>query len=610
MNRKHLSTLATIFTISILGAAAGAAQVTWNGGGADSNWTTGLNWGGAVPATTDNVIFMNTATPVARRTVNTVADQTVNSVMFWDPTDSTSNSWQPIIGTSVNSHKLTITTGNITTYGAPQGYNGRGTIEDSIVLPTGVSGTWAATGVRLQTDGSIYGDSTNTITLTTGTTGKSWYLNGNSTSTYTGNFIIKSGDSNVGAGGFGSAAKITYDLISGGQNRIAVANPAVPVTITSEIYTTPASAGSMVWLTGGTVRLSGALTGKTSITYNGSGTGTMYIGDSSLGSQPVNTNTGGISTQYGTMIIDKTSSLPASATVGFSVGGNSTTSLTKLLWNVADTVNNPITIYSMYAPTLLTYTATLGSQHTSGTLTLADNVTLGYSNGTINLTAATGGLVDITGLIKPNTGVTNAGIIKVGSGIVKLSKATGNTYNGGTTVTAGTLLVNNTTGSGTGTGAVAVQTGATLGGSGFITGNVTSTGGILAPGNSPGTLTVGGLVLDGASVLSYELDATDQTVGSNINDLIEVNGNLTLDGTFNLASIIGGSQLLAGSYRLINYTGSLTDNTLDLGTGLPLGYTYTIDTATNGEVNLVIIPEPATLGLLALGGLLMLPRRR
>lgn len=613
MNRKHLSTLAAIFTLSILAATAGAAQVTWNGGDATNNqWTQANNWGGAVPLTTDDVIFMATTTPANRQTVNTVADQTVNSVMFWDPTNSTANTFSPLIGASANSHKLTITTGNITTYGLPQSYNARGRIQDSIQLPTGVSGTWSATGARLETSGKIYGDSTNTITLTTGTTGKSWYIFGDSTATYTGNWIIKGGDSTVRAGWSGSAPKITYDVISGAQNQMHVDNLAVPVVITSEIFTTPTSAGSMFWLTPGTVRLTGALTGKTSIGLNGSGgVGVIYIGDSSLGSQPVNTTTGGIGGQYGTFIIDKTKALPDTNTVGYSIQGGTGASIGKLLWNVADTVENPILIYSPESAVGSgVWTGTLGGQHTSGTLTLHGDIKLSTTNGRHNLTAATGGPVDITGLIKPNTGVTNAGIIKIGPGIVKLSKTTGNTYQGTTTITAGTLLVNNTSGSGTGTGAVAVQTGATLGGSGFISGVVTSAGGILAPGNSPGTLTVGGLTLDGTSILSYELDAIDQTVGSGINDLIQVNGNLTLDGTFNLDAIIGGSQLAAGSYRLINYTGSLTDNTLELGTGLPLGFTYSIDTATSGEVNLVIIPEPATLALLAMGGLMLLAGRR
>ena len=86
-------------------------------------------------------------------------------------------------------------------------------------------------------------------------------------------------------------------------------------------------------------------------------------------------------------------------------------------------------------------------------------------------------------------------LTKIGEGKLSLTKA--NTYTGGTAITKGTLLVKNTTGSATGTGAVQVNAG-TLGGTGKIAGAVTvgtgsSSGAILLPGNSakkPGTLTI------------------------------------------------------------------------------------------------------------------------
>ena len=51
-------------------------------------------------------------------------------------------------------------------------------------------------------------------------------------------------------------------------------------------------------------------------------------------------------------------------------------------------------------------------------------------------------------------------------------------------------------------------------------------------------------------------------------------------------------------WRLLNYSGTLTDNTLDLGTvpTLPAGGSLSIDTSTAGQVNLVLstVPEPAS----------------
>jgi autotransporter-associated beta strand protein len=95
---------------------------------------------------------------------------------------------------------------------------------------------------------------------------------------------------------------------------------------------------------------------------------------------------------------------------------------------------------------------------------------------------------------------------KIGSGTLTLTGA--NTYRGGTTVMAGTLLVGNRSESGTGRGAVQVDVGI-LGGDGIIAGAVTigtgsGPGAFLAPGkgaNNPTTLTI-------QSALTFNTDAT------------------------------------------------------------------------------------------------------
>jgi autotransporter-associated beta strand protein len=102
------------------------------------------------------------------------------------------------------------------------------------------------------------------------------------------------------------------------------------------------------------------------------------------------------------------------------------------------------------------------------------------------------------GVIKDGgfAGGSRGAFAKSGKGRLDLTGAS--TYSGGTTVSAGTLLVDNTSGSGTGTGAVNVNSGA-LGGNGTITGAVTigkgaaGNGAFLTPGqstNRPGTLTI------------------------------------------------------------------------------------------------------------------------
>ncbi|MCX6892766.1 MAG: hypothetical protein NTX51_14795 [Verrucomicrobia bacterium] len=126
------------------------------------------------------------------------------------------------------------------------------------------------------------------------------------------------------------------------------------------------------------------------------------------------------------------------------------------------------------------------------------------------------------------------------------------------------------------------------------------------------------LSLSSVAKMSYELMGNNTTVGGGINDLTSVGGNLTLDGTLNVAEIGAGSFLsaIAGDkWRLFNYTGSITDNGLDLGTmpTLSSGLNFQVDTATPNQVNLLIaaIPEPHAVSLLIAGlGLLMSRRVR
>lgn len=145
-------------------------------------------------------------------------------------------------------------------------------------------------------------------------------------------------------------------------------------------------------------------------------------------------------------------------------------------------------------------------------------------------------------------------LTKTGAG--SLSLATANTYTGGTSVSGGTLLVNNTTGSATGTGAVTVNTGGALGGTGSVAGAVNvTTGGKLAPGASVGVLTVGSLDLDAGSTLDIEFNTTPA------NDLVTIttNGGLTIDGGALTLLQEGTTNPFAavGTYNLFAYTGTI-----------------------------------------------------
>jgi fibronectin-binding autotransporter adhesin len=136
----------------------------------------------------------------------------------------------------------------------------------------------------------------------------------------------------------------------------------------------------------------------------------------------------------------------------------------------------------------------------------------------------------ISGQITNN--VAGWGILKEGDGILELTNA--NTFSGASTVSAGTLLVNNISGSGTGSGNVTVNAGATLGGSGTISGVVLGAG-LVSPGNSPGILTVG--QVDTSTGMDYAFEFTAANVNpawnvpaTSVNDVLRITGATPFTG--------------------------------------------------------------------------------
>ncbi|MGH6761634.1 MAG: autotransporter-associated beta strand repeat-containing protein [Phyllobacterium sp.] len=178
--------------------------------------------------------------------------------------------------------------------------------------------------------------------------------------------------------------------------------------------------------------------------------------------------------------------------------------------------------------------------------------------------------------------ISGTGIVgQIGSGTTILTG--NNSYTGYTTVNAGTLLVNGDQSAATGT--TGVSSGATLGGTGTIGGTVAVADGILSPGsNGAGTLTINGdLIFSSGSILSMQFGQAG-TAGGALNDLITVKGDLTLDGTLDVAETAGGS-FGPGIYRIIDYTGTLIDSGLNVGM-LPSG-SGAIQTSISGQVNLL-----------------------
>ena len=174
----------------------------------------------------------------------------------------------------------------------------------------------------------------------------------------------------------------------------------------------------------------------------------------------------------------------------------------------------------------------VGSIEGDGEITLAVTYNLSVGN---NLNTLFSGVIQddtppnlesssVAGQMQPKLGGT---LTKLGTGRLKLTGA--NTYSSGTKVKAGTLVVANAEGSGTGRGLVKVTTGR-LGGSGIIAGETTigtgsGIGAVLAP--AAGTTVQATLTIQ--SALTFNSDATYTcTFGANRNraetDQVVANG--------------------------------------------------------------------------------------
>jgi autotransporter-associated beta strand protein len=183
----------------------------------------------------------------------------------------------------------------------------------------------------------------------------------------------------------------------------------------------------------------------------------------------------------------------------------------------------------------------------------------------------------------------NGALTKAGAGMMRLTAA--NSYSGGTTVSGGRLLVNNATGSGTGSGTVTVE-GGSLGGVGRIAGPVTILpGGTIAPGASLGVLTISNsLTLSGTTVM--ELNAATRT-----NDIIRDLTTVTYGGTLVLSNL-AGTITPSNTFKLFNANsyGGVFSGLSPVTPGMGLAWN-TNTLAADGTLRIVsTAPAPITAG--------------
>ncbi|MDX2110775.1 MAG: autotransporter-associated beta strand repeat-containing protein [Verrucomicrobiota bacterium] len=444
--------------------------------------------------------------------------------------------------------------------------------------------------------------------------------------------IVKTGDGKLILNGT-NTNNATMRIYGGTVEVPAVANAgtAQPLGQDATVFM---EGGSTLRYTGGDASTNKRITiGIGGATLDASGTGTLTINPNAS-----NTTTIGGYVYNSSETRDADTSMPNLILTG---SGNAIMNGAILLTSPAEATNSPDSAV-VEGITQLTkdgtgeWTLNASNYWQGGTIINQGTLTLGHATDTLSnngpVTVNTGGTLRVNALDNIGTlrllggSVTGSGTLtpmavtatsgsisanldglltrldKNTSGVLSLSG--NNSYAGGTFVNEGTLLVNNTVGSGTGSGAVTVASGAVLGGNGFVGGNTTVSG-IVAPGNSAGTLTFAqNLTLLAGAKLQMEIGAdalgTDKVVVAGNFDSSA--GGLTID--FKLL----GLPAMGTEFTLLDVSGTANYGTITFISSDGSYPTAWLEQSnfviSNGDLIYTAVPEPAMMATV-FGALIM-----
>ncbi len=399
--------------------------------------------------------------------------------------------------------------------------------------------------------------------------------------------------------------------LSGASSSVATQS----ITVSGEVYS-----GTSTWITNG----SGSW-GTTS------GTGTETFGQnwgSNQGSPGLDSSFKGVDT----------------ATFG-AVGGSPVASSTVYLNAAAPDLNSitfssPLTSYTLAQQNDSVSANSITLSQGSGASLPSINVTANSSAGTQTISAP----IILGANTSVNVGsnqtlILNGAISGSGSGLTYTGAGTtyvtgNNTYTGGTTVNAGTLVVSNSSGSATGTGAFNLASGATLSGTGTINASNATISGTVNVGNGGTTdvlhLTSSGTTNFTNASLTFNLDTV--TLGNSSQVALGNTPTVSFGNTSLTLNLTGGNQIFTPTdFILFTSTANTdvfqgltvnSDNIITSGLTFTLTGSYAskyevsyLELVSNGVggVNIVaVVPEPGTWALMLFGlaGLVLIQRYR
>ena len=382
-------------------------------------------------------------------------------------------------------------------------------------------------------------------------------LTGNNT--YAGTTTVSGGNLTLGAGGTSGAVTgpivlasgvltinrsntVSLAAISGGGGLVQAGTGTTVLTgVNSYTGLTSIGAGTLALsgagsiaassgvVDGGVFDISAAASGASITTLSGAGSATLGVNTLTL-TNAAGTFAGATSGTGGLILAGGTETLTGANTY---TGATAVNAGTLTLGGTGSALSTASAVTVASGATLA-----LASNQTLGSLASTGTVNLGSSVLSVNANGAT------TTLSGPIVGT--GGLTKVGGGELFLTGT--DTFSGPTTVAAGILAINGALPN----SVVSVLSGGALHGSG-VAGNVAiGAGGIIAPGNSIGTLTVAGnLTLAPTAIYQDEVNAAGAS------DLIQVGGKATLGGTVQVLAA-PGSYARQTIYTILTAAGGVT----------------------------------------------------